>query len=341
MVGDVNEEYVQAADGNVIRPRFRWKTLAACAACAALALGAYPAYQAANPPLHDYVVMEGAGVDETLKTDLDEAAKAPAQGGPTADSAPEATMEVNGFSGGYDAGAASIYNEQGKESVRSDVDGTMDRAPTQDIPAQEAALWYDALLKAYRLDENPEWYGGAWLAGERLLAVAIVDGFRTPELEAEIQEATGEGAVLQFSTVKYSQAFLYGLMEPAVRALEDADLRAGVGVDVMDNCLSVDLYSDSDTIPDSVLAALAHLDPDGDAIRVRLFTGKLDALTDAPADAVPGGARPAEDPIAIEPEAGQPARDPAEPEAPMPEGGVPQDKQVSQSAHYDLLPAGE
>ncbi len=42
MIGEVNEDYVREADGNVVRPRFRWKTLAACAACAALALGAYP-----------------------------------------------------------------------------------------------------------------------------------------------------------------------------------------------------------------------------------------------------------------------------------------------------------
>lgn len=271
MVGDVNEEYVQAADSNVVQPRFRWKALAACAACAALVLGAYPAYRAANPPLHDYVVMEGGG---TLETDLDGAAKAPA-GGPAADPAPEATMEVNGFAGSYDAGAASIYGEQGKENIGSDIDGTMDRAPAQDVPVQEAALWYDALLHACRLEENPEWYGGAWIAGERLLAVAIVDGFRTAELEAELQEAAGEGAVLQFSTVKYSMEFLNGLMESAVRALDSSDLRAGVGVDVMSNCLSVDLYSGSDAIPDSVLAALAHLDPDGDAIRVRLFTERL------------------------------------------------------------------
>ena len=330
MVGDVNEEYVQAADSNVVQPRFRWKTLAACAACAALVLGAYPAYRAANPPLHDYVVMEGEG-GGTLETNLDEAAKAPA-GGPAADLAPEATMEVNGFAGGYDAGAASIYGEQGEESVRADVDGTMDRAPTQDIPVQEAALWYDALLHTYRLEENPEWYGGAWIAGERLLAVAIVDGFRTPELEAELQEAAGEGAVLQFSTVKYSMEFLNGLMEPAVRALDSSDLRAGVGVDVMANCLSVDLYSGSDTIPDSVLAALAHLDPDGDAIRVRLFTERLstydydetgmkgpaaDAKAIATPSAAPGGVtqptvnefpKIKENPVPAYTENGQPAR---------------------------------
>ena len=334
MIGEVNGDYVEAADGNVARPRFRWRTLAACAACAALVLGAYPAYQAANPPLHDYVVMEGSG-GGMLRTGLDEAAKAPA-GGPAADPAPEATMEVNGFAGGCDAGMAPIYNEQGKESVGSDVDGTMDRAPTQDIPVQEAALWYDALLKTCRLDESPEWYGGAWIAGERLLAVAIVDGFRTPELESEIKAAAGNDAVIQFSTVKYSMEFLNGLMEPASRALEDTDLLAGVGVNVMDNCLDVDVYSDGAAVPNSVLAALAHLDPDGDAIRVRVFAGSL-STDDEP---VKG---PARDFSLATPAPADQREVPAE-ESAAPGGvtepavsGLPQAKEQGQTAHYDVI----
>jgi len=277
MIGDVSEEYVQGADSNVVRPRFRWKTLAACAACAALVLGAYPVYQAANPPLHDYAVMEGGGALATLddtKAPAGSSTGTPGQGAP--DPAPAST-----------SGSGSVYDPNpntlpggayiGGDAGESGIDGAHYSKPGLDTPVQEAALWYDALMKAYRLDENPEWYGGAWIAGERLLAVAIVDGFHTPELEAEIQEAAGEGAVLRFSTVKYSMEFLNGLMEPAVRALDSTDLCAGLGVDVMANCLGVDLYSDSDTIPDRVLAALAHLDPDGDAIRVRVFTGKISA----------------------------------------------------------------
>ena len=335
IIGEANGDYVEAADGNVARPRLHWRTLAACAACAALVLGAYPAYQAANPPLHDYVVMEG-NEGGMLRTGLDEAAKAPA-GGPAADSAPEATMEVNGFAGRYEAGAASIYNEQGEEGVRSDVDGTMDRAPTQDIPVQEAALWYDALVKTCRLDENPEWYGGAWIAGERLLAVAIVDGFRTPELESEIKTAAGDDAVIQFSTVKYSMEFLYGLMEPASRALDGVDLYAGVGVNVMDNCLDVDLYSSSAAVPNSVLAALAHLDPDGDAIRVRVFAERLsvydeagmkDPAADSKAIATPGPR--SEQPVAEESAAPGGVTGPAV-------SGLPQAKEQGQAAHYDVI----
>ena len=74
LIGDVSEDYVQAADGKVIRPKFRWKAVAACAACAVLVLGAYPAYQAAHPPLHSYTVLEGGGM--TTQGDV----KAPAGG---------------------------------------------------------------------------------------------------------------------------------------------------------------------------------------------------------------------------------------------------------------------
>lgn len=304
LLGDVNEDYVLAAGENAARPRFRWRTLAACAACAVLVLGAYPVYRAANPKLHDYTVVEGGSL--TTYEENSETAKAPAAGGSTTDADVEASMKADGSTGSYDVGVAPIYSEQGEEDLSRD--GPNYTAPGQDIPVQEAALWYDALLSAYRLEENPEWYGGAWIAEDRLLAVAIVDGFRTPKLESEIQEAAGAGAVLQFSTVKYSMEFLQGLMEPAVQALDGTDLSAGMGVDVMANCLGVDLYSDGTAIPDSVLAALAHLDPDGDAIRVRLFTGRLSAYDEA----VMKG--PAPEPIAA-PEAkaqrDQPAAEPS------------------------------
>ena len=65
MIGEVNEDYVLEAGNNVTRPRFRWKTLAACAACAALVLAAYPVYRAVNPPLHEYTVEKGGGILDT------------------------------------------------------------------------------------------------------------------------------------------------------------------------------------------------------------------------------------------------------------------------------------
>lgn len=324
MIGEVNEDYVLAADSSVVRPRFRWKALAACAACAALALAAYPAYQAANPPLHGYTLMENSADSTDTVKEWDELAKAPAEGGqngPYADSDVDEAPPVLGAPAAPEATSGWIGRggEKGTESaINGGSDAAMDRAPAQDVPMQKAALWYDALLHAYRLDENPEWYGGAWIAGDQLLAVAIVDGFRTPELEAEIREAAGDGAVLQFSTVKYSMEFLNGLMEPTTRALDGAGLTCGIGVDVMANCLGVDLYSDGAAIPDDILARLAHLDPDGDAIRVQVFKGASispggDVSLSTPS---PGGWREAPD-------------------------DLPETKEAEQPAHYGLLPEDE
>ena len=231
---------------------------------------------------------------------------------------------------------------------------------------EAAAEQYDRLLRGLggvdgmEPDSYPDWFAGAWIDhggapdAPARLTVAIVDGFRTPEREAEITGWCGDGVV--FRDAKYSHNFLDGLMEQVEPLLDGTGLNCGIGVDVTANCLGVDLYSNGQAIPDSILARLAQLDPNGDAIRVRLFTGKLDTLTDdmvkgpapvdpearatpavtedgepvptpidmsdpvyhgadAPADAVPGGARPVEE--------------------------LPQDKQASQPAHYDLLPLDE
>lgn len=321
MIGEVNEDYVLAADSNVVRPRFRWKTLAVCAACAALALGAYPLYRAANPQLHDYTLTENIADSADTAKEWDGLAKAPAGGVqdvPTADSGADEVPPVLGAPAAPEAaeGRTDKGGEMEDESAITGFDGA--KYWVEDVPAQEAALWYDALLQTMRLEENPEWFGGAWIAGDQLLAVAIVDGFRTTELEAELQKAAGAGAVLQFSTVKYSMEFLNGLMEPAARALEDTGLSCGIGVDVTANCLRVDLYSVGAAVPDDILERLAHLDPDGDAIRVRVSKG-----------------------AAISPDGGAPLSTPSpggRQEAP---DDPPEPEEAEQPAHYDLLPENE
>lgn len=275
LIGQVDEDYVLAAGDNVVRPRFRWKTLAASAACAALVLAAWPmaAMEAgkkdAAPGLHAYVVMEGAGGAQERS---EAAPKAPAEG-----AAPDYAADGDGPVLG--AAVPGDGGEMGKENTAGDVDG--ERYWSGERPVQEAALWYDALVHAMGLEDFPQWYGGAWIAEDRLLAVAIVDGLRTPELENEIKEAAGEGAVLRLSTVKYSMEFLNGLMEPAGQALEGTGLSCGIGVDVAANCLGVDLYGGSGSVPEGVLARLADLDPDGDAIRVRVFPGTLSNADEA------------------------------------------------------------
>lgn len=332
LIGDVNEDYVQAADGKVIRPKFRWRTAVACAACAVLVLGAYPAYQAAHPPLHSYTVLEGGGM--TTQGDV----KAPAGGT---------------FGPGIIPGGAYVGDNKGETGI----DGTEYTAPGQDTPLQEkAAAQYDALMKNGGISDtasNPDWYGGAWIDNsfypEAKLAVAIVDGFRTDELEARIEEWCGGEVV--FKDVKYALAYLYALQDLVTDALTGGNdaLSCGIGVDVTENCLGVDIYSDGKDIPKEVLAKLAQFDPDGDAIRVRLFTGKVDTLTD---ETVKG---PAPVPVAPDEQSvpavtedsdkiyhGEDAPADAVPGGVSPVGELPQTKgEDIQPARHDLLPPGE
>lgn len=332
LIGDVNEDYVQAADGKVIRPKFRWRTAVACAACAVLVLGAYPAYQAAHPPLHGYTVLEGGG----MTTLGDE--KAPAGGT---------------FDPGIIPGGAYVGDNKGETGI----DGTEYTAPGQDAPLQEkAAAQYDALMKNGGISDtasNPDWYGGAWIDNsfypEAKLAVAIVDGFRTDELEARIEEWCGGEVV--FKDVKYALAYLYELQDSVTDALTGGNdaLSCGIGVDVTENCLGVDIYSDGKDIPKEVLVKLAQFDPDGDAIRVRLFTGKVDTLTDqtvkgpAPIPAAPDEqAVPAVTEDSDQIYHGEDAPADAVPGGVSPVGELPQTKgEDIQPARHDLLPPGE
>lgn len=262
MIGEVNEDYVLEAGNNITRPRSNWKTLAACAACAALVLAAYPVYRTINPPpqpLHEYTVVERGGAPDMQGT-----IKAPA-----GDTEVPVPAPAPAPSGGYTGGDA----DSDDENIYHDV-------PGQDAPVQEAAqAQSDGLRKGlggqggYGPETYPDWFGGAWIDNgyypEAKLRVAIVDGFRTAELEAQIQEWCSGGVV--FQDVKYSREYLFALQGRVVDTITDRGLQCGIGVDMDANCVGVDIFGE--TIPDAVLAGLARLDPDGDAIRVRVFTG--------------------------------------------------------------------
>lgn len=352
LIGEVNEDYVRAAGGSVIRPKFRWKTIAACAACAALILGAYPVYRAAHPALHGYTVVEGGTMNtlEDVKAPAGGQIDIPGQNPP----APNPVEPPRGSGPDAIPGGAYIGGDSG-----GDNDG--EHYQIGDIPVDEAAAdQYDRLLQGLGGVDGrepaayPDWFAGAWIdhggtsEAPAWLTVAIVAGSHTPELEAEITGWCGGGVV--FQDAKYSRNFLDGLMEQVVPLLDGTGLNCGIGVDVIANCLGVDLYSNGQTIPDSILAKLAKLDPAGDAIRVRLFTGKLDTLTD---DMVKG---PAPEPVAPEARATPAATEDGEPyptpvdgdkvyhgEDAVP-GGVRSEEELpgagetAQPAHYDLLP---
>lgn len=297
LIGSVNEDYIQAADSKVVRPRFRWKTFAACAACAAVMICAYPVYRMVNPPLHSYTMVEHGGTMNTLDG---ESTVTGGQG--VTDNLPGGAYVGNGStpSGGNDW----------LEDPGSDLSG----APTD----KAAATQYGRLLQGMGVRGNgeivyPDWFAGAWFE-DGILTVGIVDELRTPELEMEIKGWVQTD--IAFQDAKYSYTYLDALMEKTVARIEGAGLTCGVGVDVTANRLGVDLYNE-ETAPEfkKVLAALAELDPAGDAIQVRVFAGQTNTLTDGAVDdpipaPVPGGiTEPA--PGTVENDRGQEAVQPA------------------------------
>lgn len=353
LIGDVNEDYVQAADSKVIRPRFGWKKLAVCAACGLLVLGIYPAYRMSRTqnlhlfglrPLHGYTVVEGSGMVGP------ESAQAPA-GGQTdipGQNAPEPTPEP------AQTGDGEHYDVSGQWQAIAQYQGLLQGMGGQEGCAPET---------------YPGWYGGAWIdgTGDRL-AVAIVDGFHTGQLEAQIEEWCG-GEVAFVQDMKYSYAHLLNLSDQILQALQDHlnqddvwSALTSIAPDMMANRLNVGFC---DIPSDAVLAFLAQLDPDGDAIQVQVFTGKpntLDNMVKAPArepadpearatptdgdapDAyapAPGGVTPA---TTADGSAkvyhGEDAPADAVPGGAY-AGEPPQAEETSQPAHYDLLPPGE
>lgn len=340
IIGEVSGDYVLAADDNVIQPRFRWQTWAVCAACAALIVAAYPAYRAFRPQspgpdsissledvpaampgsggtliqrpgLHEYTLVEGG---MTIMT-TEGSAKAPAEGAEEPVPLPEPAQSLWG-----DLTDGAYVGNEGEDAVGGDngengVDGNwwLYSAPAQDTAIQAAAEWYDALLRTYRLEEHPEWYGGAWIVDDEVLAVAIVDGFRTPELEAEIKEAAGTGAVLQFATVKYSLAYLEGLKDEVCALFDQYGwLPSVIDAHEMTNRVELDIFAMPD---DELLAALAELDPDGDAIFIQVFTDRNIIPTDGSVKE-PALAAPAVEPTPVPADGSAAVAEPSVPPAP-------------------------
>ncbi len=269
LIGSVNEDYIQAADCKVVRPRFRWKTFAACAACAALMICAGPVYRMVHPPLHSYTVVEGGGTMNTL------------DGENTVTGGQGATDNLPG--GAY---VGSESTPSGGDYWTKDPGSDLSGAPTD----KAAATQYDRLLQGMGVSGSgepvyPDWFAGAWFK-EGELKVGIVDELRTPELEMEIKGWVQTD--IAFQGAKYSYTYLNALMEKTTARLEGTGLTCGAGVDVIANRLGVDLYNE-ETAPGfkKALAALAELDPAGDAIQVRVFAGQTNTLTDGAADPIP------------------------------------------------------
>lgn len=321
MIGDVNEDYVRAADSDVTRPQFRWKTWAAIAACAALVLCAYPIWKPAQPrdlplnekiPLHAYTTVAGGA-------------------GPTADSQEDLASAYDPQNGSLEvAGAAPAA-------------GSYTPEPAPDITyidQDNAIMQHERLDQNCHLDDPPEWYAGSWLDNDysdraARFTVSIVEGFHTPELEAQIVEWCGGGEVVFAADGKYSYAHLRELQEQIFQELSDPGKEAewagwtSMGTDVWANCLNIDF---SGAPSDEALAFLAQLDPDGDAIHVWAYTGR--AVT-ADADDVKG---PAPDVVST-PVPGGARAEPSIEEQDFPaESPMPAYTENAQPAQYDTLP---
>lgn len=332
LIGEVDENYILAADEAAKRRPIRWQGWAACAACVALvAAVAYPRFLPSKAPV------EGVSADnapvEAPAAPKPESTEAPA-GEPGAKAGGAATQpsalheyilmegeeprmmltqgvekapEDGGGAGQPESDAAADMPDDPKEAGAP----CTNEAP---VNQEEASEQYGRLLEWMGGTDGqepavyPEWFAGMWLDNDwpdntARLTVAIVDGFRTEALEAQIKAWCGGTGDVLFCGAKYSLNELNGLMDGITRAFKELDVQISstYGVHVMDNVLWLDFFG---AVPgDELLAALAELDPDGDAIRIRVFRDRSLQLTDgAPEkDPQPGGAEPSPTPIA-EPE---------------------------------------
>lgn len=134
--------------------------------------------------------------------------------------------------------------------------------------AQYAAL-FDRFEAEYGPRQYPEWYGGAWLDNsfdDRVarLVVLVVQKYDSKELCLQIQDWAG--GELMFTTCKYSLSYLRNLQEQVSDEMHRLGLLAGCGVDEQLNRLELILTE----VTDEALIYLAQLDPEDDAIDVKV-----------------------------------------------------------------------
>lgn len=262
------------------------------AACAALVLCAYSIWRIASPkevPLHAYTLMEG-NAPMTAMGELEAYKKEPAPIGsighedPNPDYVPDTPMDLN------PTDDDPIWEAPDQAEALAQYDNLL---RNMDGGSPEQRLLLQAAGEAGEPEDWPAWFAGAWLDNDwpdnvSRLTVAIVDDFRTSELEAQIEAWCGGTGDVLFCGAKYSQSYLASLADPAIQAVRDTGMPSSIGVEQMKNCLDVHIFNMSgDSVPDSVLAKLAELDPDGDAIRVQVFVGPLvtaDELVKGPAE---------------------------------------------------------
>ena len=325
-----------------------WKALT-LVACAAFSLCIYPIYNLFVPQgqaLHSYVLTDGS--DPAVKMEYRQQTGALDGGDRDQLMLPEEVveaMEGAGFSTadieayqalGYemtwakwwkyvgsaethDLESLKTFSEQELAPNTGDLPGG---AYIGDAPAQPAADAYQ-LLMAHFGDILPDWYGGAYVDGGALM-VLLVEGKDPADksLELEVLEAVGHVPVA-FTDVKYSLTELQKMNGELLDLLDGSGTRASWGIYEDQNRIVLDV---PEPLSDDLLVAIAKIDPEDDAILIRVVEGT--ALTDL----VKGP--PAVEPIG-EPAAPGGVTEPQE-KRPAVVQDLPGEKETP--ANYDILP---
>lgn len=224
---------------------------------------------------------------------------------------------------------------------KSPIDGGGEIAPTGqgggEVAVQPGAEAYDRLMEGLGMleadSQYPDWYGGAYIGTDGQLTVLLVDDKNPGDKSLELQVLGWTGDGVSFSSAKYSHAQLSQLMDQLDEALPALVEEGSWWVNVTENRVDVDLVL---PVGDEVLALLARLDPEGDAIQVNAYT-QMDMEFKADVDKavlgeepVPGGVDG--DPAGYDAPKGLVEDLPAE--LPVPE---PAEESYAPAAHYDLL----
>lgn len=258
----------------------QWKPLA-LAACAARVLCAYAAYNALKPQpsrLHSFTVVSGS--------------------------------DPVGIKAEYQETIAQGVDKGGEEEEGPNTGDLPGGAYIGEVPVQLGADAYQLLMENFG-GVLPDWYGGAYVTDTGSLMVLLVEdqdpGDKTLELEE--LEAVGDLPV-GYTSAKYSRNELERMNGELLTLLDGKGLPATWGIYDDQNRIILDV---PEPLPDDILTAIAKIDPDDDAILIRVVQDSAVVTPDLmkgpdPAgdsvDPVPGGVTvPGED--TVDPEEGE------------------------------------
>ncbi len=275
---DALRERLAQSDAPKRRPG-RW----IAAACAALALTAYPIWRAVRPApaaLHSYVLAEGGGIQiATTQGTLAAGVQTEEPAFDTGDP-PAAVSSAGTVNAPFDSSTATPAPDQAPSGAL-----VGEQVPVQEADAaaqEEAFAAYQGLMAyfdtTYGADAYPDWYGGAYLQGSILIVNVVQenvdeaywmdlgngDRMVGKEFYIQVQEWAGSQAI-GFGDVKYSLSYLRALQRQ-IEALPELELSSwACGV----NEMSGQVWLNVPEADDALLAALARLDPEDDAIQVK------------------------------------------------------------------------